>query len=202
MPTVRFIRHGESTANAGAASQAPATIALTALGEQQARVLATSFIEAPELIVSSPFLRARQTAAPTAARYSETPLEIWPIEEFTYLAPERCINTTAEQRRPWVAGYWHRNDPRVADGNGAECFADFIARVTHALHRLAARPERFIAVFGHGQFMKAMRWLIESPPRHIDSAAMQAFRTADLAGWIDNGNGYVARLHQQHWRLD
>lgn len=202
MPIVRFIRHGESTANAGGASQIPATIALTALGERQAHELAANFASAPALIVSSPFLRARQTAAPTAARYDETPMEIWPVEEFTYLAPARCINTAAEQRRPWVAGYWHRNDPMAVDGSGAESFVDFMVRVRAALQRLADRPEPFIAVFGHGQFMKATRWLIEARPARIDSAAMRAFRAADLAGRIGNAEGYVMRWRQQRWNPD
>jgi broad specificity phosphatase PhoE len=202
VPIVRFIRHGESTANAGAASREPATIALTALGEQQAHVVAASFATAPELLISSPFLRARQTAAPTAARYAHTPMEIWPVEEFTYLSPARCINTTAEQRRPWVAGYWHRNDPSAVDGSGAESFAAFIARISDALHRLAERPERLIAVFGHGQFMKAILWLIEARPSRIDSSAMHDFRAADLASRIDNAQGYVARWQQQDWRLE
>lgn len=202
MPSIRFIRHGESTANAGAASQTPATIALTALGERQALALAASFSAPPQLIVSSPFLRARQTAAPTIARYTEVPVEIWPVEEFTYLAPARCINTTAEQRRPWVAGYWHRNDPFAIEGSGAESFAAFIARVSNALQRLSERSERSIAVFGHGQFIKAARWLIEASPSRIDAVAMRDFRAADLTGRIDNGEGYVAHWQQRRWQLE
>lgn len=85
MPHVRFIRHGQSIANAGAFTADPAGIALSALGHAQAQQLADGLDRAPRLIVSSPFLRAQQTAAPTRLRYPEAASETWPIQEFTYL---------------------------------------------------------------------------------------------------------------------
>src|SRR5262245_42062403 len=101
MLTVRFIRHGESLANAGGVTSLTPSIPLTALGRSQAVELSRSFTTSPNLIVTSPYLRAQDTATPTAARFPHVPLEVWPVQEFTYLALKRCFNTTSEQRQPW-----------------------------------------------------------------------------------------------------
>jgi len=49
-----FIRHGESTGNAGVPCHDLATIELTERGHEQARAIAVSWTEAPALIVTSP----------------------------------------------------------------------------------------------------------------------------------------------------
>ncbi|MCL1962490.1 MAG: histidine phosphatase family protein, partial [Desulfovibrionaceae bacterium] len=88
-----FIRHGQSTGNAGVPCHDLASIELTDLGHEQARDIAGSWTEAPSLIVTSPYLRTRQTAAPTMERFPDVPVEVWPIEEFTYLQPSRWNGT-------------------------------------------------------------------------------------------------------------
>ncbi|WP_090805507.1 phosphoglycerate mutase family protein [Paraburkholderia tuberum] len=101
MPLLRVLcfRHGESAANAGHATSDPASIPLTELGEQQAHAISQRLAEPPSIVICSPFLRAQQTAAPTLARFPTVRSEIWPVQEFTYLAPARCIDTSAQQRR-------------------------------------------------------------------------------------------------------
>lgn len=94
MRQVRLIRHGESAANAGEASPGHATIPLTPKGVEQAYSVANSVTGAPDLIVASPFSRARATAMAAVAKFPDVPYEIWPIHEFTYLEPTRCVNTT------------------------------------------------------------------------------------------------------------
>ncbi len=155
-----LIRHGESTANAGSRSPDVASIELTAIGWNQARQLADSWTDAPDLIVTSPFLRARQTAEPTTKRFSTVPLEIWPIQEFTYLSPERWNGTSFAERRPFVEAYWRKCDPDYCDGPGAESFNALLARAEAALDRLKSLPDdSSVLVFGHGQFMQAVRLL-------------------------------------------
>jgi broad specificity phosphatase PhoE len=63
-----FIRHGQSTGNAGIPCHDLALLKLTELGWQQAREVAASWTEIPSRIVTSPFLRTQQTAAPTIER--------------------------------------------------------------------------------------------------------------------------------------
>jgi len=98
-----FIRHGQSTGNAGLPSNDLALIELTDLGHEQARDVADGWAEAPVLIVISPYLRTQQTAAPTIARFPGVPVEVWPIEEFTYLQPSRWNGTRSVKRMPSIS---------------------------------------------------------------------------------------------------
>ncbi|MDW5266944.1 MULTISPECIES: phosphoglycerate mutase family protein [Acidobacteriaceae] len=83
-PAVRkLIRHGQTTGNAGSPCDDLALLELTELGWEQAREVAARWTEVPGLIVTSPYLRTRQTAAPTIERFAKVPAEIWPIREFT-----------------------------------------------------------------------------------------------------------------------
>ena len=82
-----FIRHGQSTGNAGVPCDDLGAIELTELGQEQAREVASSWTQAPALIVTSPYTRTRQTAAPTIARFPGVPVEVWPIEEFNQDRP-------------------------------------------------------------------------------------------------------------------
>ena len=91
----------------------------------------------------------------------------------------RICTAPAVQRRPWVETYWDTSDPALVDGPGAESFAAFIQRVRATLSRLArlfCSSDITVAMFGHGQFFQAMRWLIETDTAIIDADAMGAFR--------------------------
>lgn len=199
--SVVFYRHGESAANAGQATTDPASIPLTDVGSRQAEAIARAFIQTPDLVVSSPFLRARQTAEPTSV-ITGVPIQIWPIEEFTYLAPQRCQGTTAAPRRSWVEAYWDASNPDAVDGDGAESFIAFTERVRAALRRLEElyrEPVSFVAMFGHGQFLQALQWLIETSLHSIDATAMRQFRTRDLARPIANGSSFTAVFDGKRW---
>ncbi|HLZ60351.1 MAG TPA: histidine phosphatase family protein [Ktedonosporobacter sp.] len=158
MQTIWFIRHGESEGNAGGRSRDPAGIPLTSAGEEQARQVALAFPEAPSLIVTSPYLRAKQTALATMQRFPGVCHEEWPVQEFTYLAPDQLGNTTSEERRPLVEEYWRRRDPWYVDGEGAESFASFMGRVYAALERVKGCQDCFIAIFSHEQFIHGVLW--------------------------------------------
>ena len=153
-----FVRHGQSTGNAGLPTPDLVAMPLTPLGASQARGVACSWRREPTHIVSSPFLRARQTAAPTCGRFPGVPMAIWPIHEFTYLCPANWANTTRAQRRPSVEAYWARGDPAYLDGEGAESFSQVLRRAEAALARLAVLPDDAeVFLFSHGQFMQAVR---------------------------------------------
>lgn len=198
---VTLIRHGESLANVGGTTANPARIPLTPRGHEQARMVAARFSQAPDRIVCSPFLRVEETAAPTCARFPQVPVEIWPIEEFTYLSLARCANTTVADRRPWVAAYWQASDPSAIDGEGAESFAALIDRVRQALDRLGALPDGDVVVFGHGQFMQAIRWWLVRGPMEIDCPAMRDFRRFDFARPIPNVGGFALHRDESGWRV-
>lgn len=154
-----FIRHAESASNAGLPTAAPGDTPLTAAGQAAAQAYAASFPAAPDRIVASPFLRSRQSAAPLAGRFPAAPLEIWPVQEFTYLGPEHWAGTTAAERMPANEAYWRRGDPRAVDGPGAESFAGLLDRLASALERLAPLPG-LSAVFTHGNAMRGLLCLL------------------------------------------
>ncbi|RYF21234.1 MAG: histidine phosphatase family protein [Oxalobacteraceae bacterium] len=156
-----FIRHGQSTGNAGMPCHDLATIELTEKGWNQARQVATDWIKTPSLIVTSPFLRTQQTAAPTIERFPDVPVGVWPIEEFTYLQPSRWNGTLAAVRAPHLVRYWGDADPAYCDGEGAESFGALLRRAEAALARLAALPSPGpVYVFSHGQFIQAARAVV------------------------------------------
>lgn len=156
-----FIRHGQSTGNAGVPCTDLATIELTDKGWTQARDVAASWDEQPTLIVTSPFLRTQQTAAPTIERFPDVAVEVWPIEEFTYLQPSRWNGTLAADRAPHLERYWGETDPTYCDGEGAESFGKLLRRAEAALMRLAALPsDALVYVFSHGQFIQAVRAVV------------------------------------------
>lgn len=131
--TVFFVRHGESLANAGAATTSPTSVPLTLKGREQAQVVAQYFSEQPELIVHSPYIRTFETATPLIKRFPETKVEIWPIQEFTYLNTKLNSGTTAAERKGSADAYWSKLDPSYIDGYGAESFSQMISRVRECL---------------------------------------------------------------------
>lgn len=172
---VLLIRHGQSEGNVGLRSVDVASIPLTPLGIEQAALLAGRFHGAPSRIVVSPFLRTQQTSAATRARFPHVPVEMWPVEEFTYLSNVHCRNTTSEERRPLTERFWGDADPDYRDGDDAESFRMFVARVDAALARLAALPGESW-VFTHGQFMQVAAWRLGDGPQPGVPEQMAAFR--------------------------
>ena len=163
MKTVWFIRHSESIANIGAVTHHHETIPLSEWGAQQAQRVSQKFHRQPDLIICSPFLRARQTAEPTINRFPGVRREIWPVEEFTYLSPASCVGTTAADRWERVNQYWKQCDPDYIDSEGAESFRQFMCRAQATINRLENLEEDiFVVVFSHAQFMRAVRFLREN----------------------------------------
>ena len=156
-----FIRHGQSTGNAGIPAYDLALLELTELGWRQSREVAAEWTETPSLIVTSPYLRTQQTAVATIARFPNVPVEVWPVEEFTYPQPSRWNGTRSSERMPYIERYWAAADPGYCDGEGAESFATLLERSQAALDRLEAMPESaLVYVFSHGQFVQAVRSLV------------------------------------------
>ena len=186
MREIWLIRHAESTANIGATTSSPATIPLTDKGLAQAECVAAYIEKQPDLVVSSPFLRAQQTAAPLREKFPGVEKQEWDVQEFTYLAPEHCQNTTLTDRKPLVDAYWARSAPNYSDGAGAESFADFLLRVRGMMQRIATQESGFVVVFTHGQFIQASMWLMWSNMKEVTPKAMAEFRSFLLSLSVPN----------------
>jgi 2,3-bisphosphoglycerate-dependent phosphoglycerate mutase len=171
---VWFIRHAESVANAGGRTKEAPSYALSERGFAQAEQLACGLPTHPELVVLSPYTRARLTAEPYLRRVPSSRVEEWPVQEVQYLDPALCVDTTQDERRAMSLAYWENADPHYAAPD-AESFVAFVNRAQRTLDALVQRDERCTFIFCHGQFISAIAWLIFTRPARIDSAAMRRF---------------------------
>jgi 2,3-bisphosphoglycerate-dependent phosphoglycerate mutase len=200
MPTVWFIRHAESEANAGLPTDNPATIRLTPRGFEQAEDIAQSFTRPPDLIITSSYLRTQQTAKPTLARFPSVPHENWSVEEFTYLALDGV--TTFNERRPKVEDFWTRLEPAFDNGKGTESFIQFITRVQGVWYELRSSKKEFIAVFSHEQFIRAVVWLLLNNKMETDPGlcpdCKERFRSFLKSSPMPNGAITPVLLQEDH----
>lgn len=138
------------------------------------------------------------------SRFPGVPADEWPIHEFTCLCPERCRGTTSAERLGWVKAYWGAADPDYVDGPGAESFAAFLGHVQGAVDGLALLAQQGagqVALFWHGQFIQAMRWLMGESGVPVNQNFMRVFRQLDRANPVRNCISIVVRYDEQMWRL-
>jgi broad specificity phosphatase PhoE len=193
-----LVRHGESESNAGAATSDFAAISLTERGHEQAQRVAEACPRQPERVIVSTYRRARQTAEPLLRRFPRVPVEEQSVHEFTYLAASRCPNTTPGQRLPLVEAYWNRMDPDHCDGDGAESFAIFAARVRQFLAR-AAGWSGLSVVFSHEQFIRATIYQALLGDLEATPEAMRRFFALRSAFSIPNGAIVPLDLREGRW---
>ncbi|MGD0700928.1 MAG: histidine phosphatase family protein [Trebonia sp.] len=175
MIRVFLIRHGESESNAGLPSAGPGSASLTAAGRRQAEQVAQVLADVPALIVTSPYLRARQTAQPTISRFPATACQQWPVHEFTYLGDLHGGASTPRERKPYARAYWERADPHAASP-GAESFTGLLSRTTGFLRRLSTQESGPVMVFTHGLFMRAVAWSLLTGITTPGQEQMRSFR--------------------------
>ncbi|MFJ1268569.1 histidine phosphatase family protein [Legionella lytica] len=154
--TLWLVRHGESSINAGTWSTNPAEARLTLLGQEQAQAAAASISKTPDLIICSPFIRARESADYISKSWPTAPLNIWPIQELIYLSPSKMFPLTPEERKARIADYWQNADPDFCDGDDAESFTSFLARIRQ-FHAQVIQQQGFVVVVGHGLFFQAFQ---------------------------------------------
>ncbi|CAM4451035.1 MAG: 2,3-bisphosphoglycerate-dependent phosphoglycerate mutase [Legionella sp.] len=154
--TLWLVRHGESSINAGTWSTNPADAQLTILGQKQAQTAATNITETPDLIICSPFIRARESADFISKNWPKVPLNIWPIQELIYLSPAKMFPLSPVERKARIADYWQNADPDYCDGDDAESFANFLKRVRQ-FHTQVIQQQGFVIVIGHGLFFQAFQ---------------------------------------------
>ena len=178
-------RHAESLANAGEKTNEPWDIDLSAHGRKQAEALAASMVERPDRLIASGFVRTTHTLAPIARKFPGIEIDIWPIQEFTYLAPASCVGTSWKERKPRIDAYWRRLQPESVDGPGAESFEDLLKRANAFLRRIALFDDGLKIVVSHGQFMQAAMMLAEEGPLS-PHAAMANFLARQQRGSFGN----------------
>lgn len=187
-----LIRHGQTNANLGHWEAHPQNTELTALGRTQAQAAAQQVSSCPDLIISSPLKRARDSADYIVARWPDAPFAIWPIQEFVYLSPQAMSRLDPDARKARIAAYWEEALPDYCDGEDAESFSGFMQRVREFDAQVQAL-QGFAVVVGHGQFFKA--WLFaRQHGLDCSGAWMRAFRQEELAHPLGNSDVYKLKL--------
>ncbi len=197
MKNIWFIRHGQSESNAGLETIHPASTKLTDSGVLQAKYIADYLQVKPGLIIHSPYHRALQTAQPTMDKFPDVPVEQWPLQEFTYLSPQKYSHTTRFDRQQHVARYWQTCQPELKDGENAESFYEFIQRVENCHQRLQGIREQ-VFIFTHGHVMRLIIWMILLANSDTDYFSMQKYRALRSALRIPNGAILKTRLTAQN----
>jgi len=156
MKTIYLVRHGESETNAGdryLGRSAP----LTALGHRQAEFVARRCAALPvEIIISSGYPRADQTAEYIVRSLGK------PFEQSALFAERRAPSALLGQPKSEPISLAYEDDVWTKFGDpswrhsDAENFDDLNERARLALAYLAARPEQNILVVGHGFFTKVL----------------------------------------------
>lgn len=173
MALIYLVRHGETDWNLAKRIQGSTDIPLNATGREQAastgRLLAR---REWDLIVSSPLVRASETAEIIAAQTGlGAPLLVEAIMERQYGDAEGLDYRTIEERYP--------NDAPV---RGRETREEVAARVLPAIMTLAdAHPDESIIVVSHGGVIRTIVNLVDPDGSHgtIRNGSVHSFRHTD-----------------------
>lgn len=196
---VFFVRHGESQSNAGGITMPHADIPLTDAGRLQAIELANRLPDRPAKILSSPFLRAVDTAKPYAER-TAVEVEHQPLLcEFDMIDPTLISGMNQSQRRPIADKFWHEANPHMQLGKDAETFDAFAGRVkAFTTDSLTSLSDNSVC-FGHGIWIGMLAWQLLGFPFNT-SDDMRTFRRFQSGLPLPNGVVYVVReLRPGQW---
>lgn len=200
---IYFIRHGETEDNASGRSQVP-DAPLSDDGRKQARYVAERFSRIPiDAIISSPYLRTKETAEAIAERLGK---------------PVRFDEVFRELRRPTEIVGAHFDSPdyhRViaaiekielepqARYSDEETLFELEARARQALGFLVQQPETDIILVTHGVFLKMMFAAMMTPD---GSSAVILFRELRYFVEIQNTDISIVEYAEEsrgglRWRL-
>jgi ribonuclease H / adenosylcobalamin/alpha-ribazole phosphatase len=178
-PTVTvLLRHGQTPMSVQKRYAGRSDVPLTDVGVQQAAAAAKRLASAGlGVIVTSPLLRAAQTAQEVAAVTGAAVVTDEGFRETDFGAWEGLTFAEVRERWPAEVTAWLA-DPEVAPPGG-ESFADVSLRVTAALHRvLAAREGQTVLIVSHVTPIKTLvTAALLAPPAalyrmHLDVAAL------------------------------
>lgn len=184
MHFITLLRHGESEGNVAGLLQGQSDYPLTKTGTQQAHNLGSLWKSEGisfDLIISSPLLRASQTAKIISACLT-TPVEFepaWMERNFGQLQGESIAKI--QERIPPV-DFFHPYDPIGVTG---ESQLDLYTRASHALQSILRLPAGSYLIVSHGGILNNALYVImgitpqghyQSPIFHFGNLGYAQFR--------------------------
>ena len=175
--TVLLIRHGRSHANAQGLLAGRTETALDDTGRTQAEQLAQRLSDVPlDLVVSSPQLRARQTAEIVVAGRAEARIDD-AFAECDYGDWSGSALSELATEPTWEIVQWLPSAAEFPDG---ETMAQMAHRATHGVRRLVKEnPDSIIWVVSHGDVIKAI--LADALGMHLDHFQRIVVDTASVS---------------------
>ena len=167
MTELILIRHGETDWNRQMRFQGHIDVPLNAAGQAQAARLAERLAREPlQVLVSSDLLRARQTAAPLAARLGLALVADAGLREQGFGELEGLRTADVQRERPEVWAAWSRHDQHYAVPGG-ESTHGFHERVLAAVQRLAVQHAgRTLGIVTHGGVLDMLWRAAQGVPLH------------------------------------
>ena len=193
---IYFVRHGESELNIKGIRQG-AEGSLSEKGRAQAMLTAKKFPKKkgrPEVIISSPYERALETAGIIAKELDLS------IEKCDLLVerrnPSDIIGRSIEEREirmivDQIEKTFHDDNFRHSD---EENFADLKERAKKLLAYIADREEKRIIMVTHHVFLK----MIVSCMLYGDNLTASLYNTLSYFNWIDDA-GMTICQYTPHW---
>lgn len=153
---IYFVRHGETEGNAGGFFQFPDT-PLTEQGKRGAKALAERFDTIKiDIIVSSPFFRAQQTAAPISEKKNIPVTLFEAFHEFNQATAIRGVLLESEEGQKYRAQYKANFTDSAWKPEGVENYYDVIERVEACVVYLESLEQENILVVSHGSFLRLL----------------------------------------------
>ena len=153
---VYFVRHGESEENVTRVhlgSEAP----LTEQGQEQAQLVAERIQRiGVDAVITSPFSRARDTAAAIAEKVGCTLEENDLLGEWREPSETVGLHIDDPVRKDIRANIHAAVDDHEYRHSDEETFAELAERARKTLAMLEARPEERLCVVTHGGFLRAL----------------------------------------------
>ena len=201
---VVFLRHGESVGNAEERFQGQADFSLTEKGVAQARTLAARWQEEEirfDVCISSPLLRARQTAE-IVTRALGTPLEIdadWMEIDNGQLAGLKDDEAAERLPRPTFM------TPYTRYGQTGESRWELYLRAGHAVQSLLGRPPARYLIVSHGGILNmAMYTLLSIAPQAHSHGPRFQFENTGFAAFTYDPAKHNWRMlafdNRSHWK--
>ncbi|MDQ0813709.1 broad specificity phosphatase PhoE [Streptomyces sp. B3I7] len=207
--TLLLLRHGETPLTplkrfSGSGGDDPA---LSAAGRRQAERTAAALAAgpdavrtaghaaAPEVVVSSPLARCRETAGAVAARLGVDVAVEPGLRETDFGAWEGLTFGEVRARYPEDMAAWLA-DPGARPSGGGESFAEVARRVDAARHRLVtAYAGRRVLLVSHVTPIKTLvRLALGAPPEALFRMELSAASLSEVAYYAD-GNASVRVLN-------
>ncbi len=193
--TMLLLRHGQTALSVDKRFSGLGDHGLTEVGRQQAADAGQRLATAgADVVVTSPLLRARQTAEVVAAAAGLEVLVDDGLRETDFGAWEGCTFGEVQQRWPDELAAW-LSDTAVAPPDG-ESFDATAVRVRRARDRLlAAHGGRSLVVVSHVSPIKTLlRFALDAPPSalyrmHLDLACLSEVQ------WYADGPAVVRSLN-------